>query len=80
MKEGTMHKTTRISVDFPYEGHIFLKMFCAKKGISIRQYILDTVLKSMQGESDEIDDDAFKKAANKLMKEKSALWKRLADR
>lgn len=75
-----MHKPTRVSVDFPCEVHIFLKMFCAKKGISIRQYIIDTVLKSMQVESDEVDDETFKNAADKLMKEKSALWKRLADR
>lgn len=75
-----MQKTKRVSIDFPSEGHVFLKMYCAKKGISIRQYIVDTVLKSMQSESDEIDDDTFKKAADKLMKEKSVLWKRLADR
>lgn len=75
-----MDKKTRVSVDFPHEGHIFLKMYCAKKGISIRQYIVDTVLKSMPVESDEIDDEAFKKAADKLMKDKSALWKNLADR
>lgn len=75
-----MHKTTRVSVDFPYEWHVFLKMFCAKKGISIRQYIIDTVLKSMDVESDEVDDATFKKAADKLLKDKSDLWKRLADK
>lgn len=75
-----MHKNTRISVDFPYEGHIFLKMLCAKKGISIRQYIIDTVMESMREESDEVDDDAFKKAADKLLTSKNSLWKRLADR
>lgn len=75
-----MNKATRVSVDFPHELHVFLKMFCAKKGISIRQYIIDTVLESMQEESDEVDDITFKKAADKLMKDKSALWKRLADR
>lgn len=55
-------------------------MFCAKKGITIREYIVDTVLKSMSEESDEMDDETFKKAANKLMNEKSALWRKLADR
>lgn len=78
-----MHKKTRVSIDFPYEGHIFLKMLCARKGISIRQYIIDAVLKCIQiesEESDEVDDDTFKKAADKLIKDKSALWKRLADR
>jgi len=85
-----MHKTTRVSVDFPYEGHILLKMLCAKKGISIRKYIIDMVLKGMREEpkrqgsdqetSEEIDDKAFKKAADKLMKTKNSLWKRLADR
>ena len=74
-----MQKNTRVSVDFPHEWHVFLKMFCAKKGISLRQYIIDTVLNSIQGEVDEVDDAAFKKAADKLLKEKSALWKRLGD-
>ena len=76
-----MHKTTRISIDFPHELHVFLKMFCAKKGISIRQFILDTVLNGLRGNVvDEVDDKAFKKAADKLMKDKSALWKGLAKR
>ncbi len=78
----SMHKdkTTRVSIDFPDEAHIFLKMYCAEKGISIRQYIVQTVLKSMRGELDEVDDDMFKKAADKLMRDKSTLWKKLADR
>ena len=79
-QEDTMHKTTRVSVDFPQDSHIFLKMYCAKKKISIRQYIVDVVLKSMDVEADVIDDADFKKAADRLMKDKSALWKRLADR
>ena len=78
-----MQKHTRISVDFPSEGHVYLKMLCAKKGISIRQYIVDAVLKSIQDETqemNEVDDETFKKAADKLMKSKSALWKRLANK
>lgn len=75
-----MHKTTRVSIDFPQEWHVFLKMYCAKKGISIRQYIIDTVLKSMDIESNEVDDKTFKKAADKLLKVKSHLWKKLADK
>lgn len=71
-----MAEKTRVSVDFPKEGHICLKMLCAQKGISLRKYIVDTVLKSMQ---EEVDDDTFEEAAKKLMKEKNALWKRLAD-
>ncbi len=45
-----------------------------KKGISIR------VFKSMQEESDEVDDETFKKTAEKLMKKKGSLWKSLADK
>ena len=75
-----MDKTTRVSIDFPYEGHVLLKMFCAKKGISIRQYIIDTVLKSMGDSLNEVDDKTFKKEADKLLKEKSALWRRLANK
>lgn len=75
-----MDKKTRVSIDFPHEGHVFLKMFCAKKGISIRQYIVSTVMESLREETKEVDDDTFKKAADKLMNEKSALWKRLADK
>jgi len=80
-EEVTMHKTVRTSVDFPDYMHVYLKMYCAKKGLSIRQYIIDTVMKSMEEESEDlVDDETFKKAADKLMKEKKSLWKRLSNR
>ena len=56
-------------------------MLWAKRRISIRQLIVKTTdIKNMQNASDQVDDVTFKKAAGKLMKEKSALWRRLADK
>lgn len=34
-------ETVRLTVDFPVEQHIYIKMMAAKEGVSMRQYIIE---------------------------------------
>ncbi|MBA2368106.1 MAG: hypothetical protein H0V82_03675 [Candidatus Protochlamydia sp.] len=34
-------QTVRLTVDFPVEQHIYIKMMAAKEGISMRQFIIE---------------------------------------
>lgn len=43
-KEGIMRQSiVRLSVDMPIEQHFHLKMLAAKKGISMKQFILESL-------------------------------------
>lgn len=37
----TQKQTVRLTVDFPVEQHIYIKMMAAKEGISMRQFIVE---------------------------------------
>ena len=34
-------KTIRLTIDFPMEQHIYIKMLAAKAGISLRQFVMN---------------------------------------
>lgn len=37
----TQKQTIRLTVDFPIEQHIYIKMMAAREGISMRQFIME---------------------------------------
>lgn len=73
----------RLSIDLPVAQHIHLKMLASKKGISMREYILESLAfrESMEEEMDtEMDDASFRKGLKRLRKERSQLAKNLSKR
>lgn len=46
--------THRLNVEFPSDDYIYLKMLCADKGISIKDFVVPLILKAMQKEEDTI--------------------------
>lgn len=47
-----MASSHRISVDMPEEEHRYLKMCCAKLGISIKEFVLKAVIASVEEQED----------------------------
>lgn len=45
----------RLSVEFPAEEYVFLKMACAKKGISMKEFVNQAVIRSIEEYEDELD-------------------------
>lgn len=74
----------RLSLDISAEQHIHLKMLATKRGMSMREYVLESLAfrESSEGEQpdDELDNTTFRKGLQKLRKERYQLAKRLSKR
>ena len=57
--------THRLNIDFPLDEYIYLKMLCAEKGVSIKDFVIPLILRAMEKE-----EDAFlaRKARQRLKK------------
>lgn len=75
--------TVRLTIDFPAEQHAYLKMLAAKRGVSMRQYVIESLCENVEKqEAKHIDlsENKFKKALNKVVSENDDVLKRLADK
>lgn len=74
--------TVRLTIDFPAEQHAYLKMLAAKKGVSMRLYVIESLCESVEKEAKGIDlsDNKFKKALSNVLDENDDVLKRLADK
>lgn len=75
-------KTVRLTIDFPMEQHAYLKMLAAKKGISMRQYVIESLCKNADQEQKSIDlnENKFKYLLGKVFDEHDDVLRRLADK
>lgn len=83
MRQQHHHKDTiRLTIDFPVEQHAYLKMIAAKNGISMRQYVIESLCGNVEQEAKHIDlsENKFKKALKKVLKENDDVLRRLADK
>lgn len=55
--------THRLNVDFPSDEYIYLKMLCAEKGVSIKDFVVPLILKAIDDEEDAL---LIRKAENRL--------------
>lgn len=73
----------RLSLDIPAEQHVHLKMLATKRGMSMREYTLESLAFRELSEKDsivELDNATFTKGLQKLRKERYQLAKRLSKR
>lgn len=75
-------ETVRLTVDFPAEQHAYLKMLAAKKGMSMRQYVIESLCKNVDQEAKSIDlsENKFKSLLGKVLEEYDDVLRRLADK
>lgn len=52
----------KLSVDFPAEEYLYLKLACAKQGISIKEFVTKSVIKTIEDYEDELDLIALREA------------------
>ena len=52
-----MHKQShkKLTFEFPADEYVYLKMACAKKGVSMKQFVNSAVIKSIEEYEDELD-------------------------
>lgn len=77
------HHMIRLSLDIPSEQHVHLKMLATKRGISMREYILEALAfkEAAEEEGDiEMDNTTFRKGLKRIRKERYQLAKNLSKR
>lgn len=60
--------THRLNIDFPSEDYTYLKVLCAEKGVSIKDFLVPVILKAMEAEEDAL---LSRKAKRRLKNMKS---------
>jgi len=72
----------RFTLDIPREQHAYLKMLAAKRSISMKEYVLESLYRNAEKEAEDISirENKFKKALKKVIKENDDVLKRLADK
>ncbi len=81
-KQQHKQETVRLTIDFPVEQHAYLKMLAAKQGISMRQYVIESLSEKVEQQEAQhinLSENKFKKALNKIITEDDDILKRLAD-
>lgn len=80
---GFMGRMIRLSLDIPAEQHVHLKVLAARKGLSMREYIMEALAfkEAAEEENDiEMDNATFRKGLKRIRKERSQLAKNLSKR
>lgn len=83
MKQPQPHKdTVRLTIDFPVEQHGYLKMLAAQRGISMRQYVIESLCENVEAQAKHINlsENKFKSTLGKVISENDDTLRRLADK
>jgi len=73
----------RLTIDFPAEQHAYLKMLAAKKGVSMRKYVIEALCENVEKQEAKyinLNENKFRKALDKVISENDDVLKRLADK
>lgn len=70
----------RMTVDFPAALHTYIKMAAAQEGISMRSYIINSLVHQMEDDNIDLDTKSFRKELLKMSKEDADLMKDLSDK
>lgn len=52
----------KVTFDFPADEYVYLKMACAKQGVSMKDFLTRSVIKSIEEYENELDLQALRKA------------------
>lgn len=76
------HDKVRLSLDIPVEQHVHLKMMATKNGVTMREYILESLAlrEAAEEENIEMDTASFRKGLKRIRKERHQLAKNLSKR
>lgn len=74
--------TVRLTIDFPADQHIYIKMLAAKEGLSLRQFVIEHLpsLAKNKKKHKDIEKDEFDELLKELLVEKADVLKRLSSK
>lgn len=74
----------KLSIDFPADEYTYLKMACAKQGISIKDFVTNAVVQRIEDYEDELtakkleQEESYNKASKKVLKKYDSMFRRLS--
>lgn len=79
-QQHSKQDTVRLTIDFPADQHIYIKMLAAKEGVSLRQFVIEHLPNLERGRKKhkDIDKDEFDELLKELLVEKADVLKRLS--
>ena len=70
-------KFKKLSIDFPVEEYLYLKLACAKKGVSIKDFVTKAIIRSVEDYEDEMDSASLGSARKEIAQSGVMSWKDL---
>jgi hypothetical protein len=67
----------KLSVDFPIEEYTYLKMTCAKQGISMKDFVIKSLIKSIEEYEDELDRQSLEAARKSIEAHGTIPWEEM---
>jgi hypothetical protein len=67
----------KLSIDFPIEEYTYLKMTCAKKGVSIKNFVTNAIIRLVEENEDEIDAKELGLARREIAESGVLTWEEL---
>jgi len=64
----------KLSIEFPAEEYIYLKMACAKKGVTLKDFVTQAVIKTVEDYEDELDLLALREARTEENMKNAIPW------
>ena len=65
----------KLSIDYPIEEYIFLKLACTKQGISLREFVTNAVMKSVDEYEAQLDSISLREALTDEEIKNAISWK-----
>ena len=77
-----MRERSRLTVDMTYDEHMYLKMACAKLGVTMREFLLYSAFEKMEDIEDEWLAEKARETLNNIKsgKEKTISWNKMKKR
>ena len=71
--------TKKLTVDFPLDEFIYLKMACAKQDITIKDFVTKAVIRSVEDYEDELDKESLEAARKDIEKNGTVSWNEMCN-
>ncbi len=66
--------TKKLTIDFPADEFVYLKMACAKQDISIKDFVTRAVIRSIENYEDELDKLSIEQAYKDIAEHGTISW------
>lgn len=72
--ETDRKKLKKLTIEFPVEEFIYLKMACAKLDVSLREFVTKSIIKSIEDYEDELDKFSLEEARKDVTENGVVSW------